>query len=120
MRFEFDIDLKGIRYRKVPKEKKIKKEPVLRRHLILAYQLEQFFETKKINGLREASTWLNMTHARISQIMSLLSLAPFIKEEVLLSDDDIILNITERGARHIAMEIDWQKQKDLWEDLKES
>lgn len=117
MRFEFDINLKKVRHILMRKEIEIKKEPSLRQNLILAYQLQQLFDNGKAQGLKEVGGWLNMTHARISQIMNLLSLAPFIQEEMLLSDNERVCRLTEHKIRKIAMQLDWKKQKELWESL---
>lgn len=120
LRFEFKVDLKKVRHIPVHKDREIKKEPALRQKLILAYQLQQLFDEDKVKSLKQVADWLHMTHARISQIMSLMLLAPGIQEEILLSANENICDLTERRIRKVAMEVDWEKQKESWKTLTDS
>lgn len=117
MRFEFKVNLKKVRHTPVRKDIEIKKEPQLRQNLILAYQLQQLFEEGKVKGLKQVANWLKMTHARISQIMNLLLLASDIQEEILLSNKGEISRLTEHKIRKIAMEVNWERQKELWREV---
>lgn len=117
MRFEFEVNLKKVRHIPISKEREIKKEPTLRQNLVLAYQLQELFDERKAKNLKQVGEWLHMSHARISQIMNLLFLAPDIQEEILLSDKEVVIRVTEHRIRKIAMEIDWQKQKESWKGL---
>ena len=83
--FEYKINLKKVshaspRYRMA----KIINEPRLRQHLILAYQIEKVLSEGKAKDFNEIAKWLNMTYARLKQILQLLFLCPKIKEEILL------------------------------------
>jgi hypothetical protein len=117
MRFEFKIDLKKPRH--VPNAGKIliKKGPILRQSLVLAYQIQELFEKEKAKNLRQVGKWLHMTHARISQIMNLLFLAPDIQEEILFSDKGKVLQLTEHKIRKIPMEVNWAKQREMWNGI---
>ena len=117
MRFEFKTDLKKPRHMfnsgKIP----IRKEPLLRQNLVLAYQIQELFEKEKAKNLGQVGQWLHMTHARISQIMNLLFLAPDIQEEILFSDEGKMLQLTEHKIRKIAMEVNWAKQREMWNEV---
>jgi hypothetical protein len=117
MRFEFKTDLKKPRHMRDTGRILIKKEPLLRRHIVLAYQIQEFFEKEKAKNLRQVSQWLHMTHARISQIMNLLLLAPDIQEEILFSDREKIFQITEHKIRKIPIEINWARQREMWNEI---
>ena len=117
MRFEFKTDLKKPRNALNPRKIRIKKEPFLRQDLVLAYQIQELFEKEKAKNLRQVGQWLHMTHARISQIMNLLFLAPDIQEEILFSDREKISRITEHRIRKIPMEVSWARQIEMWNEI---
>jgi hypothetical protein len=117
MRFEFKTDLKKPRHVLNPGKILIKREPLLRQNLVLAYQIQELFEKEKAKNLRQVGQWLHMTHARISQIMNLLFLAPDIQEEILFSDEGKVLRLTEHKIRKIPMEVNWAKQREMWNEI---
>ncbi len=63
---------------------------------------------------KEISSWIGYTPARMSQIMSLLFLSPFIQEEILLSSKSFLHQRTINFAHKISQELLWDKQKELW------
>jgi hypothetical protein len=95
----------------------IKKEPLLRQNLVLAYQIQELFEKEKAKNLEQVGQWLHMTHARISQIMNLLFLAPDIQEEILFLDDEKVFQLTEHKIRKIPVEVKWTKQREMWNEI---
>jgi hypothetical protein len=95
----------------------IKKEPLLRQNLVLAYQIQELFEKEKAKKLGQVGQWLHMTHARISQIMNLLFLAPDIQEEILFLDDEKVFQLTEHKIRKIPVEVKWTKQREMWNEI---
>ena len=115
MRFEFEVELTPVKQLK--KKEKPKKEPLLRRSLSLAYQIQALLDQGKTKSLLQLAGWLHMSIARISQILNLLNLAPEIQQEILLPQDEATEKITEYHIRWIAMETDWQKQTTTWESL---
>ena len=115
MRFEFQVSLKPVQH--VIKKEAPKKESPLRQSLVLAYQIQEVFDQGKAKSLSEVAGWLNMCSARISQVMNLLSLAPNIQADILLSKDEHAHQLTEWNIREIAMEVDWEIQTKLWEAL---
>lgn len=116
--FEFKVNLKKARHASPRYHMaKIVNEPRLRQHLILAHQIERALSERKAKDFNEMATWLNMTYARLKQILQLLFLCPKIKEEILLSNSPKICKLTERSLRQIVKEVDWQKQIELWNNL---
>jgi hypothetical protein len=117
MRFEFKTDLKKTSHMLNSGKIPIKKEPLLRQNLVLAYQIQELFEKEKANNLGQVGRWLHMTHARISQIMNLLFLAPDIQEEILISNEEKVFQLTEHRIRKIPMEVSWTKQREMWNEI---
>jgi len=114
LKFEFDIDLKPVKRKKPPLPKK---GFVLRQRLVLAYQIHELLTQEKAQSLHQIGRWLGSCHARMSQIINLLNLAPAIQQEILLNEDPKLHQITEFHIRNIAMETDWQKQSKMWQTL---
>ena len=98
--------------------RKFKNEPPLRQCLVLAHQVKKTIETQPGRTLKEISEWLGLTRGRISQILNLLFLAPKIQEEIILSDKKFIFSIPEHKVRPIIKEIDWEKQREMWIEIK--
>ena len=118
MRLEFKVDLKRVRHcERLTKAQEVQKEPHLRRSLILAYDIHELFKSGKAASLTQVGKWLNMTHSRISQLMSLLLLAPDIQEEIVFDKTGKVNGLTERHIRLLPVEADWQKQRELWQQV---
>ncbi|MBU4375873.1 MAG: hypothetical protein KKD29_00160 [Candidatus Omnitrophica bacterium] len=116
--FEFKVNLKKVRHASPRYHMaKIVNEPRLRQTLVLAYQVQKLLKDDKAKTMKQVAQWLNMTPARISQIMNLLFLAPDIQKEILLSKNEKVHQLTEYKIFKIIMEIDWQKQRAMWNDL---
>lgn len=115
LRFEFNVDLKPTR--EIIKKKDIRKEPALRKSLVLAYQIQELIDQGKASSYNQIGRWLNFQTSRISQIMNLLFLCPVIQKEILLSENLGILGLTEYHIRHIPIEADWKKQMRLWRSV---
>jgi len=84
---------------------------------MLAYQVEQIISEGRAKDFTQASRWLNITKARLSQIMGLLNLAPSIQEEILLNDSDKLRKITVQDILPITAESDWDQQISLWKAI---
>ncbi len=110
MRTEFKVEIKQSRapYRKRDRNK-IVKEPILRQHLVLAYQARNVLESQQYRSLKEIARWLGYTPARITQIMSLLFLSPFIQEEILLSSKPYIHRLTITDTQKMSREVLWDR-----------
>ena len=90
--------------------------PRIARLLALAHKIDQKVRDGEFRDLADAARVLGMTRARISQITSLLLLAPRIQEAIL--DLPMVTSgrdpITERLLRAIVAEPDWGGQMELW------
>ncbi|MCQ9207116.1 MAG: hypothetical protein NG740_04480 [Omnitrophica bacterium] len=119
MRAEFKVNLKLTKATYIRRDmRKFKNEPQLRQLLVLAYQIKRELEKTPHGTLREISEWLGLTRGRISQILNLLFLAPKIQEDIVLSDKKLLLFIPEHKIRPIIKEIDWEKQREMWIEIK--
>jgi hypothetical protein len=49
--------------------------------------------------------------------MNMLLLAPSIQEEIILSDNQRLSKIPEYKLRNVTSQADWQKQRQLWDNL---
>jgi hypothetical protein len=95
--------------------------PRVSRMLALAHRLERLLRTGVVKDYTEAARLGHVTRARISQITSLLYLAPDIQETILFlpriqrGRDLVILH----DVLPIASAADWSKQRRLWRRLGE-
>ena len=93
--------------------------PRVAKLLALAHRFEELLRRGEVADYSELARLGRVTRARISQIMSLLSLAPDVQEQVLF------LPRTERGRDPIQMRHllpitqvpDWKIQRQLWTAL---
>ena len=116
--FEFDIKLKKVSHpSRIKSDQKFLKIPNIRKHLLLAYQIDRLIEDRHDLSLHKISSWLGITYPRVKQIVDLLFLCPMIQEEIILNDSNKISCVTEYALRPIVKEIDWQKQLSLWQSL---
>lgn len=93
--------------------------PKVSRWMALAIRFERLLREGHVSSYAELARLGHVTHARISQIMNLLYLAPDLQEALLflprtqLGRDPIIL----RNLQSIAAKWDWREQRRLWEKL---
>lgn len=91
--------------------------PRVAKLMALAIRFEQMVRDGVVADYAEIARLGHVTRARMSQIMALLNLAPDIQEAVL--DLPLVESgkdpITERDMRPIAAELDWERQRELWE-----
>jgi DNA invertase Pin-like site-specific DNA recombinase len=92
--------------------------PRIARLLALAIKLEGLVREGAVRDYAELARLGHVTRARITQIMSLLYLAPDIQESILFWDGDSRMQpMAESNVRHIARCIHWDEQRRLWRDL---
>ncbi len=95
MRAEFKVTLKRTKALYAKRDRnKVHKEPVLRQYLVLAHQVKRTIESQRGRTLKEIAGWIGYTPARMSQIMGLLFLSPFIQEEIILSNKPFLHKLT--------------------------
>jgi hypothetical protein len=93
--------------------------PRVARFLALALRFDQLIRDGVIENYRALARLGHVSHARVSQIMNLLYLAPDIQEQILLlprtvrGRDPIHL----RQLQPLAAALHWRKQRQLWQDL---
>jgi hypothetical protein len=96
--------------------------PRVSRLLALAHRLERLLRTGVVKDYTQAARLGHVTRARISQVMSLLYLAPDIQEQVLFLSrvqrgrDPVILH----DLLPITAAADWTRQRRLWRRLWEA
>jgi hypothetical protein len=93
--------------------------PRVSRLLALALHMDELRGRGEVTDYAELACLAMVTRARMTQIMSLLLLAPDIQEEILFlprsggGRDPI----REKAVRPIASVPDWRKQRVMWRDL---
>jgi hypothetical protein len=94
--------------------------PRVSRLLALALHMDDLCRRGEVTDYAELARLAMVTRARMTQIMSLVLLAPDIQEEILfLPRSDSVRNpIQEKAVRPIAVVPDWRKQRVMWHDLK--
>jgi len=107
-------ELKHIPYHRQQAE--IGKEPLIRQNLILAHQVDQVARERKCT-LKEIAGWIGISPARICHIATMLLISPQIQEEILLSNDKALFSIPEYRLRDVSVEMDWDKQREIWNNL---
>lgn len=94
--------------------------PRVSRLLALALRMDDLCRLGEVADYAELARLTLVTRARMTQIMSLLLLAPDIQEEILYlprSDGGRDL-IGEKMVRPIASVPDWRKQRVMWREMK--
>ncbi len=90
------------------------------RMLALAHKIDAKVRTGELRDLADAARELGLTRARITQFANLLLLAPEIQAAIL--DLPLVTTgrdpISERQLRKIVAEVDWQRQMQLWNEVK--
>ena len=93
--------------------------PRVSRMLSLAHTIELKIRNGELEDMTDAAAWLNMTRARMTQVTSLLLLAPEIQEAIL--DLPLVIDradpVTERKLRPITAEPDWNMQLEMWRKI---
>jgi hypothetical protein len=94
--------------------------PRVSRLLALALHMDDLRRQGEVTDYAELARLAMVTRARMTQIMSLLLLAPDIQEEILFlpRSDGGLDPIREKAVRPIASVPDWRKQRVMWRDLK--
>lgn len=109
---------KHIRAGETPQPKPVSagKVPRVSRLMALAIRFDQLIESGKVRDYAEIARLGHVSRARISQITSMLTLAPDI-QEALLNLPAVTKGrdpVSERHIRHVAAAVDWRKQRWLY------
>jgi hypothetical protein len=89
--------------------------PRIARLLALAHKLEVMVRSGEIRDYAQLARLGHISPARLTQIMTLLHLAPTIQEYLLFLSAADARFITELGLRKIAREPRWDRQRELFE-----
>ena len=92
------------------------------RVLVLAHQIEDTIQQGSAADYADVAQQLGFSRARVSQIVSLTSLAPSIQEFILTAhvtaDPELLVRLSERKLRPVAAELDWSKQRAMLHAIK--
>ncbi len=90
------------------------------RMLAMAHKVDAKIRAGELRDLADAARAMELTRARVTQITNLLLLAPEIQMEIL--ELPLVEQgrdpISERQLRPIVAEPDWQRQMELWNEVK--
>ena len=94
--------------------------PRISRPMALATRFDGLIRSGEVADQADLARLAHVTRARVTQIMSLLSLAPDIHEELLLLPGTVKGRdpIREQMVRPIAAVLDRRKQRRMWEEMK--
>ena len=90
--------------------------PRVARLMALAIRFQGLVDEGKIRDYAELARRGRVTRARITQIMKLLHLAPYIQEQILFLPPSTDLN--ERNLRPIVRCVDWDEQRSMFLKLR--
>ncbi len=94
--------------------------PRVARTLALAHRIDAMIRTGELRDLADAARALGLSRARVTQLSALLLLAPEIQEAIF--DLPPVTNghdpVSERLLRRIVAEPDWNRQLELWNEVK--
>jgi hypothetical protein len=119
MKIEFTVPL-----RRVPPPRIVSAQPAPARHapppriarlVALAHKLDALVRSGSVSSYGELARLGHVSPARLTQIMALLHLAPFIQEYLLFLSPGDARFVTELGLRKIAREPRWDRQSTLFE-----
>lgn len=98
-----------------PGETEVDTIPRIARLLALAIRLEGLIRARAIQDYAAVARLGWVTRARMTQIMKLLDLGPYIQEQILFLRSAQGLN--ERNLRPICNQIDWDKQRQPFQEI---
>ena len=90
--------------------------PRIAKLVALASRMQSMIESGKVESFQQLAEIGRISQPRMTQIMSLLLLAPDIQEELLYLPEEIQgkAAIHERLLRPLTTEIDWRVQRRMW------
>lgn len=92
------------------------KIPRISRLMALAIHCDELLRTGQVANQTALAEYAQITPARLTQILTLLNLAPDIQEAILFLPRTTKGRgeIQEMDVRRIAMELDWERQRQTW------
>lgn len=94
--------------------------PRITRLMALAIRFDELLRSGRATGLQNIAEIGHVSQPRVSQILSLTLLAPDIQEELLFLPrmKKGKPQISEKILRPLTMEMDWEKQRVLWAEMR--
>ena len=94
--------------------------PRVAKLMALAVRFDQLLRERKVADQSELARLAHVTQPRMTQIMNLLHLAPDIQEELLTLPrvTEGRDPVTERELRPIVSEMLWERQREMWRELR--
>ena len=92
--------------------------PRIARLMALAIRFEGLVRDERVRDYSELARLGKVTRARMTQIMKLLDLAPDIQEQLLFLPP--VKGLNERNLRPVVTQIDWRRQRRLFQKLCQS
>lgn len=86
------------------------------RLLALAHHLERQLQRGIFRDYADIAALAGISRARVTQIMSLLYLAPNIQEQMLLNPE-VARGWTDRDVQRMVKEVEWGRQSEVWRRL---
>jgi hypothetical protein len=95
--------------------------PRISRLMAVAIRLERLLQTGEVSDVTELARLSHVTQPRMSQILNLTLLAPGIQEQLLFLPRVTAgkPTIHEKMLRPITSEIDWDKQRVMWAQVRQ-
>ena len=119
VRSTFTVDF-GAKSPQRPTHRDTGRIPRVTQTLALAHRMDAMIRAGELRDLADAARAIGVTRARMTQIASLLLLAPEIQEAIL--DLPPVTNghdpVSERLLRRIVAEPDWNRQLELWNEVR--
>jgi hypothetical protein len=96
--------------------------PRITRLLALALKFEELIRSGEVSNYAVLARLARVSRSRVTQMTSLLSLAPDIQEEILFlrPAEAKQLRISEPSLRKLTATLLWNKQREQWRDLRRS
>ncbi|HRQ76171.1 MAG TPA: hypothetical protein PK098_09665 [Phycisphaerales bacterium] len=93
--------------------------PRVSRLMALAIRFDHLICSGEVDDYADIARLGHVSRARVTQIMNLLNLAPDIQEAILFLPRTVSGRdpITERDIRPIVAEMDWNRQRRMWQRL---
>ena len=94
--------------------------PRITRLMALAIRFDELLRSGRATGLQHLAEIGHVSQPRVSQILSLTLLAPEIQEELLFLPrlKRGKPEVSEKNLRPITKELDWQKQREMWSEMR--
>jgi len=89
--------------------------PRIARLMALAIRLEGLVRDESFQNYAELARLGRITRARMTQIMKLLQLAPDLQEQILFLPP--LKGLNERNLRAVVQQLDWSKQRRIFEKM---